>query len=255
VNRGFSRPVPYGHIARLAAELWSDAGGSDGYPRDPEPLIGLYLPVSVVDLHNLSCGTLARWAERNGLPAVVAAPDRRLRGCLLAYGGEAFLIVDPDDPPEQRRVTIAHEIGHYLIEIWEPRRRVRRTLGEGTLPVLDGVRPPTFAERLQAILAGASLEPHVHLMAREEDGSISCVRVAAAECAADRFALELLAPRATLRPVVVELAGRPLQQRWALTTETLIQHFGLPAIVAGGYAKDLVHELTGGRSVREWLSL
>jgi Zn-dependent peptidase ImmA (M78 family) len=35
-----------------------------------------------------------------------------LRGCLLAYSGEAFLLLDPGDPPADRRFTVAHELGH-----------------------------------------------------------------------------------------------------------------------------------------------
>jgi hypothetical protein len=119
--------------------------------------------------------------------------------------------------------------------------------------VLDGARPPSTGERLDALLAGVSLAPHVHLMTRDEDGGIGCARVAAAECAADRFALELLAPAATLRGDVLALAGLPRQQRGALVTEMLTGRYGLPAIPAGGDARDLVRELTGGESLRAWL--
>jgi hypothetical protein len=182
-------------------------------------------------------------------------PDRPLRGCLVAYGGTALLLVDAADDRRQRRVTVAHELGHFLIEIHEPRRRVVRTLGDESLAVLDGIRPATFEEQLNAVLAGTPLGVHVHLMTREEDGSIACARIAAAECAADDFALELLAPRSSVCAEVLALAGRPLQERWASVTGILIQRFDLPPIIAGGYAKHLVHDLTGGESVRERLGL
>lgn len=244
-----------GHAVRLAVEFWAWAGGPPGFPRDPEPLVGLHLPVAVIPRPELTAAAVSAWAAARGLPTVAITPDRPLRGCLYALGGRAFLLIDAGDPPEQRRVTVAHELGHFLIEVWEPRRRVRRAVGEGALAVLDGRRPPTFQERLHAVLGAASLRPHVHLMTREEDGSIGCARVAAAECLADAFALELLAPRAALRPQVAALAGRPLQQRWAQVTDLLVRDYGLPPIIAGGYAKQLVHELTGGESVREWLGL
>jgi len=152
-------------------------------------------------------------------------------------------------------VTVAHELGHFLLEVMEPRRRVERSAGRAALAVLDGERPASFTERLDAALAGAILIPHLHLMARNEDGSIGCASVAAAECAADQFALELLAPAAALRDGVRALEDCPVEQRWALVTERLILDFGLPVIVAGGYARDLVRELTGGATVRQWLGL
>jgi len=250
-----TRSASAGHIARLVAEFWSDAGGADGFPREPEPLISLSLPIVMQAVPNLSCVVVADRAARLGFPPLEDLPDRPLRGCLLAYRGSALLLVDAADDRRQRRVTIAHELGHYLIEIHEPRRRVVRALGDDSLAVLDGVRPATFEEQLDAVLAGTPLGVHVHLMTREEDGSIACARVAAAECAADDFALELLAPRSSLRAEVLALARQPLQQRWASVTSLLIHHYDLPPIVAGGYAKQLVHDLTGGESVREQLGL
>ncbi|MGE0539379.1 MAG: hypothetical protein AB7R89_04300 [Dehalococcoidia bacterium] len=250
-----TRRVSAGHIARLAAEFWSEAGGADDFPREPEPLITFHLPISVHPLPDLSCAVVSDWAARLGLPPLDDATDRPLRGCLLAYAGEAVLLLDGGDDRAQRRVTVAHELGHYLIEIREPRRRVVHALGGDALAVLDGVRPATFDERLNAALAGTPLGVHVHLMTREEDGSIACARVAAAECAADDFALELLAPRSSLRTEVLALAGQPLQQRWALASGLLIDRYDLPPIIAGGYAKELVHDLTGDESVRERLDL
>jgi hypothetical protein len=243
-----------GRALRLATEFWMDAGGPPGFPRDPEPLIGFHLPVAVIGRPALTCGVVAAWAAANDLPAVPAAPDRALRGCLLAFG-DAYLLVDADDPPAQRRVTVAHELGHYLIEVRQPRHRVARAVGPDALAVLDGQRAPVFEERLLAVLGDAPLRPLVHLMAREEDGSIGCARVAAAECAADTFALELLAPRESLRAAVEALAGLPLQQRWALTTDRLVRDYGLSLVIAAGYAPQLVQAFTGGESVREWLGL
>jgi hypothetical protein len=250
-----TRPVSPGHIARLAAEFWSNAGGSGDFPREPESIISHHLPISVHPLPHLNCAVVADWTVRLGLPSLDDATDRPLRGCLLAYAGEALLLLDSGDDRSQRRVTVAHELGHFLIEIHEPRRRVAHALGRDSLVVLDGARPATLEERLNAALADAPLGVHVHLMTRDEDGSIACARVAAAECAADDFALELLAPRSSLRAEVLALAALPLQQRWASVTSLLIDRHDLPPIIAGGYAKELVRDLTGGESVREWLGL
>jgi hypothetical protein len=250
-----TRPVSAGHIARLAAEFWMDAGGTGGFPREPEPLISLSLPIFLHAVPNLSCDVVGEWARRFGLPPLEEMPNRLLRGCLLADGGRGLLLVDAADDRAQRRVTVAHELGHFLIEIHEPRRRAVRALGDDSLAVLDGVRPATFEEQLDAVLAGTPLGVHIHLMTREEDGSIACARVAVAECAADDFALELLAPRSSLRAEVLALARQPLQQRWASVTSLLNYYYDLPPIIAGGYAKQLVYDLTGGKSVGEQLGL
>jgi hypothetical protein len=232
-------------------ELWDRLGAPPGFPRDPEPLLSLALPLSVLPLPELSCGGAAAWAARHELPAVPAVPDRRLRGCLIAGRGRAIVLVDPADPPPERRLTVAHELGHFLLEVHEPRADVARALGPAALAVLDGERSATFDERLGAVLADVPLGPHVHLMTREADGSIGCPRVSSAECGADAFALELLAPPAAFSSEVLALATKPLQQRWAAVTELLRDRFGLPQIAAGCYARAVVEELTGGESVGE----
>ena len=248
-------PAAAGHVARLALEFWQRASGPSGFPRDPEPLIALHLPVAVHDLTDLTYARVAMWTARAGLPAPPALPDRPLRGCLVAGRGRGFVLVDRRDPPDERRLTVAHELGHFLLEVHEPRGRALRALGPRAAAVLDGERPASVDERLQAILADVPLKLHVHLMAREDDGCIGCPRVAAAECGADAFARELLAPRAVLRPEVLAVAGLPLQQRWALVTDLLRQRFGLPVIHAGGYARGLIAEFSGGEHVREWLGV
>ncbi|MGH2584561.1 MAG: ImmA/IrrE family metallo-endopeptidase, partial [Dehalococcoidia bacterium] len=129
-------PVDAGRIGRLAHQFWSDAGGPPDFPRDPEPQIARAVhryQMHVIDLPKLTCVTVAAWAQRNHFPPIDAATDRPLRGCLFTYAGSAFLLVDPRDPPAQRRVTIAHELGHFLIEISEPRRRVGHALGADAL--------------------------------------------------------------------------------------------------------------------------
>jgi hypothetical protein len=252
-DRSVAVPASAGQVTRLAFEFWQRAGNPPGFPRDPEPLLALHLPLAIQPLPRLSSARAATWAAAHGLVALPDAPDRPLRGCLIAVRGRGFLLVDPDDPPDERRLTVAHELGHFLIEVHEPRRRAIGALGPDASALLDGARPATFDERLHAILAGVPIGPQVHLMAREPDGSIGCPRIAAAECGADAFALELLAPAAVLHPAVVALAPLPRQQRWALVTELLHDRFGLPTINAGGYARDLVEQLTGGASAREWL--
>jgi hypothetical protein len=245
--------INVGRIARLAAEFWQDAGGAV-FPRDPEPLIPLLYQVAVLPIPGLTCQSVRRWATAHGLPVPAELDDRPLHGCLLAHREHGYLFLDEGDPPDERRMTVAHELGHYVIEVWEPRRVLERAAGIEAVAVLDGTRPPTVTERLAAVLGGASLTPYVHLMTREDDGRIGCARIAGAEHAADTFALELLAPRSALRAEVVAMSGQPLLQRRAKVTALLRERFGLPVLTASAYAKDLVRELTGGETLREWLA-
>jgi hypothetical protein len=248
-------PNEIGRIVRLAFETWRDLGGDPAFPRDPEPLLPLRLRLAVQDLPGLSCASIAAWVARFGLSMMPAEPDRRLRGCLLAGSGRAFLFLDPGDPPDERRLTVAHELGHFMVEVLEPRQRAGRLLGPAALEVLDGVRPAAFDERLQAALNEVALSVYTHLMPREADGSIGCPRVAAAEILADAFACELLAPRGALAAAVSALASRPQAERRQRVTALLVERFALPRAVAEPYARQLVEELTGGRSVGELLGM
>lgn len=250
-----SQPDEVGRIVRLAFETWRDLGGAAAFPRDPEPLLALGLHLAVQDLPGLSCATVAAWVARLGLPAMPAEPDRPLRGCLLSGGGRAFLLLDPDDPPDERRLTVAHELGHFVVEVLEPRARATRLLGPAARQVLDGVRPAAFDERLQAVLNGVALSVYSHLMPRAADGSIGCPRVAQAELLADAFACELLAPRSALFAEVRALASQPLAERRERVAALLVERFALPRATALLYARQLVEAVSGGRSVGELLGM
>src|SRR5688500_9884084 len=86
-----------GCARRREPEFWLDAAGPPGFPRDPEPLIALHLPVAVIALPSLTCAVVAAWVAANDLPAAPPEPDRALRGCLFAYGDDAYLLVDSND--------------------------------------------------------------------------------------------------------------------------------------------------------------
>ena len=53
--------------------------------------------------------------------------------------GTAYCLVDANDPDNERRFTTAHELAHFLLDYAEPRRKAIEALGEGIVPVLDGV--------------------------------------------------------------------------------------------------------------------
>lgn len=250
-----TRGALLGHAQRLALEFWERAGGGASFPREPEAHISLNVPLSLVPIPALSCAALSAWCRDHRLPLPDAGPERALRGCLMAAGDGGYLFYDPRDPPAERRVTLAHELGHFLIDVAEPRRRVRRAVGDDALAVLEGERPPTTIERLYAVLGDAPLAPQLHLMTRQDDGSIGCDAVADAEDAADAFALELLAPHARLVTSLQALSSGSAQQRWSMLTDLLLREYGLPPLVAGGYATRLIAAHAPDPSVSDRLGL
>lgn len=250
-----SRAAVSGHAQRLAIEFWARAGAMSPPPRDPAEVISLVVPVSMVGIAHLDRTSVAAWMTRLRLPPLDLGPERALRGCLLAMHESAYLLYDSADPPAEQRMTLAHELGHFLIEVEEPRRQVRRALGEDALALLNGDRAATYTEQLDAVLSDISLDLHVQLMTRDDDGSIGCVRIAAAEDAADAFALELLAPQAEVWPLVRSVAAQPPQTAWALVSSRLIETHGLPAMVAGGYASRLLRAIAPDPSVWDLIGM
>lgn len=232
-------------LARLAAELWELAGLAPVYPVAVESLVAWALPLAIEPVPALSVTSVRQWAERRRAAGPPAGDDRPLHGCLLTHRGKGIIFVDAADPPEQRRFTLAHEAAHFLIEYRAVRQRAEAALGPAIRAVLDGDRLPTREERIDAVLSGFALGPHVHFMERGPDGD-ACRRIAEAECAADALAVELLAPEELAATVV---AGQPP----SVAAARLRERFGLPASVAAAYARRLARQ---GRQPRfeRWLA-
>ena len=214
----------------LACGFWQTLGADERFPRE---LARLWVyPLTVQRLPGLTIASAQAWL------ATVAAgidlgPDRPLHGCLVCMRGEATVFIDSDDARDEQRYTLAHEIAHFLRDVWRPRQRVERLLGPAADDVCDGVRAQTPEERLAAVLDGVPLALHVHLLPRDADGEPATVAIADAEDAADVLALELLAPAAHLAQAGAD--------GW--TTDALIDRltrvYGLPCREAVRYAARL----------------
>ena len=98
---------------------------------------------------------------------------------------------------------------------------------------MDGQRLPTSDERLHALLRSIPLGFHVHLMDRDQDGTITSRVIAESEENADRLAYELLAPADHIFAGGVYRSDRGL-------TEKLRRFYGLPGLQASRYARMLV---------------
>jgi hypothetical protein len=225
------RPTVPGWLGHAVDRLWGQEEPPATFPRDLHLPILLSLPVAIIEIDGLTVASLDHWLQRHRLPRFASVADRPLRGCLTAYAGVGILFVDRSDDADQRRLTLAHEVGHFIVDYLLPREDVARRRPE-LLAVLDGDRAPTDAERFDALLADVPFGFHTHLLERDAHGGHLSNATADLEDRAERLALELLAP---LESVLVAL--RDGASSSASDTQSLLRdRFGLPAGVATRYA-------------------
>ncbi|MBA4192010.1 MAG: hypothetical protein C0467_28865 [Planctomycetaceae bacterium] len=216
--------------ADLADGFWARVGTTPAYPRDLRKVIAAAVPLSVIDLPSVTVTAVRQWFEWMNLPIHLDEADRPLRACLVALCGEGFAFVDAYDTDMERNFSIAHELGHFLRDYFNPRETVIQRLGSVALEVLDGKRPPTPTERFQAVFRNAPIGPFTHVLRRDETGIPLTHVERESEFAADRLAFELLAPVAALGDC---------ENRNELVTR-LVDVFGLPPEPATRYANLLL---------------
>jgi hypothetical protein len=222
----------------LAQTFWRSAGGEPHrYPRDLRLPIARAFALTPVGLPDLCVDGVDRWLRDCGIACTLNVHDRPLRACLVAFSGSGAIFLDSADRSVEQRFSLAHELAHFLHDYLAPRHEAIRKLGPAILPVLDGEREPSAAERMHALLARAPLGFMVHLMERTPDGALAA-GVAIVEDDADRLALELLAPEDVVRNAMQ--TGDPTDRN---ATRVLLEaHFGLPATQAALYAARLSPE-------------
>jgi hypothetical protein len=170
--------------------------------------------------------------QRRGIPVRCFDDSRALRGGLFAHAGHGLVFIDGSDTQSEQRFSVAHELGHFIVDYLEPRLRVIRLLGVKALEVLDGKRNPTIDERINGVLADASMRPHFHTMARDPD-----VFTGIDEIGADKLAFEMLAPAAE---VLDATKGASKWQRRAALEELLTEIYRLPVRAAHDYCAMLL---------------
>jgi hypothetical protein len=241
-------------LREAAENFWLRSGHVRSYPRDIQRAIAAALPAAVVRIPRLWTSSVQDWLTSHNLNLSLQANNRCLHGCVVAYCGRAFIFVDGTDCNRQLRFTLSHEAAHLIIDYLRPREKVTAALGPQALEILNGERPATHAERINAVLAGITLGVHTHFMDRGQ------FRVAGQhwhiESRADRLALELLAPERevwrTMRasPAVLLQRGRTKTVGRVLTTK-----FGIPTAISRAYADVLCEEWLDPPSVREWVGM
>ncbi len=213
-------------VAELAARFWAAAGPPPPFPRDLTAAATAALPLSVVRLPALRLDGVRAWLARLQLPCPTDEPDRPLRACLATRAGVGFAFLDADDPPDEVRFSLAHEVAHFLRDYDAVRRAAAARLGPAALEVFDGKRPATPEERIHAVLRDVPVAAHVHLLRRDDAGRPLSEAERESEADADRLAFELLAPAELFPP-----SGNGIVSRERLETA-----FGLPPRAASGYA-------------------
>lgn len=215
----------------LASDFWATVGFEEGFPREFENAIESAYPLTVKRLPNLTLGSLREWLQPLGIP-FRSTDDRALCGCLAANHGSAMIFIDATDPADEQRFSLAHELAHFLRDIWRPRQRLTRVLGETGTKIFDGRRGASNDDCISAALESIDLSPNLHLLARGADGRPATMAIADAEESADVLAFELLAP-------ATHLADRAEPWQEAELLDHLGAKYGIPRLEAIRYAKRL----------------
>jgi hypothetical protein len=215
-------------LEALSRDFWAGTEWRDTFPREIDQVAPLQLPLVIAKQSPINAQAAGDWLRRRGMAVPLPHDRRDLHGCLVAHRGRGFIFVSATDSAEEQRLTMAHEVAHFFVDYLMPRQQVMQALGAQVAAVLDGLRPPTPAERAAAILSHVRLGAHVHLLPRRGVEADDDMRVVRAEDRADRLALDLVAPRACVHAFLDDLAARqPLTPEAACTA--LAAHFGLPA--------------------------
>jgi hypothetical protein len=216
-------------VRAVAAEIISSSGRTARtFPLDVE-FAALSLPVHIELIEDLTLSKINAWLHRylNWLPPTVA-DSRRLRGCLVAHRGHAFVFLEARETVDERRFTLSHELAHFIGHYLAARELAIARLGPSIVAVLDGDRSPTATERLSGVLARCPLGIFREVLDR--DGTEPLTAVAERmETEADAAAFLAVAP-----PVDVaarcEAAGLSLDREGVL--QTLQSDFGLACVDA-----------------------
>src|SRR5467141_233548 len=242
--------VSTSYIRRVAANVRNRAPASASNFVDVEAVAALAAPLATVILPGLSIQASRSWLAQRSVRLEPTDRDRRLRGLLLAWRGTGLMFIDGSLPEEDRRFTIAHELGHFLLDYLDERTRLIHRAPH-LLDVVDGHRRITPSDRAMAVVEEIELGVHRHLLDREPAGAASWT-VERSEGRALRFALELLTPwsavRATARSAAVAATW---PDRLAATAELLANRFGIPDDAARVRAREALDAIGRGPTFLE----
>lgn len=228
-------------------EFWLRVGESEGFPRTLERAIALALPLTLVKLPRLRLWDIERYLQQRGISFQFDIATRPVRGCLIAYTGAGIIFVDGGDSANEQRVTVAHELAHFIVDYRIPRENAIQKIGARVVEVLDGKRAPLLKERVYGILNDAPIGTFLNLMERDALGDAVDVNIWKIEERADRIALALLAPPPEIF-ARVDLNAPRFEIRYTPMVQILQETFGLPEKMSRTYAWNLLDAIGKGPS-------
>lgn len=240
----------------IADFFWRLVGHTEPFPRRIEGSIAMALPVTIVSLPRLTVSQIEDWLRERQIRCPINVSDRRLSACVVAQGGQGVIFVDGADAEDERRFSVAHDVGHFLADYWLPRQSALHRMGERIRPVLDGLRPPTAEERVHGLVIGLPLPAFSNLMERDKDGLADTRHTISREDVADQVALELLAPRRDFECLCKESRiDRHAPDAVEQTTKLAVAAFGLPERIATRVAERHTMRTQFLQSVRQILGM
>lgn len=235
-------------LRELAREFWDAAPDPVRRERDVEAAAAWSVRLAVVAMPRLTLADIHAWLRERDVEVTGDRGDIALRGFLVAWRGVGVAFCDGTLDAGERRFTLAHEIGHFLLDYERPRRRVLREAPE-LLEVVDGVRPASASDRAHAVLARVPLGVHTHLLTAGAEtgrpGAAAEAESAEAEDDASRFGLELLAPWDEVVDLVRDTTVEPAPYRLALAdgAQRIAGAFEIPAAAARTRARQALDAL------------
>jgi hypothetical protein len=215
---------------------------ADTFPRNIEEMLLYSLEIPVQYKVNLSLHAAEHYiCALRQIPFTLSddIPDRPLLG-LLHVGSPSNLILIKDGLPNHtRNYVLAHELGHFLTDIFIVRNLWLRTLPEQTDQILKAFTWQEYDEwvELQALIKG--LPPRARAIVSR--GRATLPETTKKEFAADLIARELLAPwEKALK--IYRTSKTKTDFIWTIHT-----NFGLPPKVAHFYYEDIKQNTSSPR--------
>jgi hypothetical protein len=197
------------------------------FPRNIETLVSYTLELPVISRPNLtlhSAGTYLciRRAERE--------KDRPLQGLLHVGPPATMILVEERLSQPARNYIIAHELGHYVHDIFMVQQLWLSSLREQRKAIIQAFSWEDYDPwlELQAMLKGLPDRPSA--ITKRGEGMSQAAR--SRENFANAFALELLAPWKEAAKLFQQLPRTEVTRR-------LRAHYGVPARIAEDYYIDL----------------
>lgn len=232
-------------VRQLARTYWAGCPEEVRARLDLRASVTWCLPMTVVTLPHLTTRLASQWLHHRAPGASGWDTDEYpARGLLLAWRGHGVVLLDGNQRTEELVLTLAHEVGHFLLDYMEPRRRIVDADPE-LLDVLDGLRPASKRDRARAALAGLALGPHFHFLSRDSLGG-STPGIESLEGRASAFAIELLSPWEEALQLAAAVEGSSYTERIKELTTLLAVRFDLPLWAAHARATVALMSAEGG---------